>query len=244
MPQLLRALPPYAEFKPIELVGPQPPGAVLGLQVSRGSHEAVGRNVEAIFRVAPSAALVGLSGQLDAEERADSAAVLAMCGVPLVRVGSAEALELALRDTLTRPSIILHGLPAWLCTAGLNDPLLVNMFVSLLFQALGNSLPTSGMTCGPVCTDDELALERLARNAGLTQRGLRAKCARARLLPPVQWRIATRLVGHAVALQRHGGVPLTRMACEFGFTDLSSMDRAFRHHLGVTPSFVKERLGW
>jgi AraC-like DNA-binding protein len=243
MPHLLRALPPYAEFKPIELVGPQPPGAVLGLPVRRGSHEAVGRNVEAVLRVAPSAALVGISDEIDTEERVNSAAVLAMCGVPLIRVGGAEELDSELRQALTRPSVILHGAPALLRGAGLNDPLLVDMVVSLLSHTLDNSLPESGSNVA-VCTNDAAALERLARNAGLTQRGLRARCARARRFPPVQWRRGTRLVGHAVALQRHGGVPFTRLASEFGYTDLPSMDRAFRHHLGVTPSFVRERLGW
>jgi AraC-like DNA-binding protein len=84
----------------------------------------------------------------------------------------------------------------------------------------------------------------MAAAVRMTERGLRAAADRAGLPAPVQLRGLARALAQALVVQRKGEVTLTRVALELGHSHSEGLTHLLRSHFDVTPSYVRERLGW
>jgi AraC-like DNA-binding protein len=84
----------------------------------------------------------------------------------------------------------------------------------------------------------------MATEVGLSERGLRAACKAQGLPAPVRWRAWSRLFARTLCVQGDPSASQTRLALLLGDADASAFGRLFRNELGLTPSWVRQRLGW
>lgn len=82
---------------------------------------------------------------------------------------------------------------------------------------------------------EPLDLERMARQAGLSPFHFLRMFGRVLGVTPHQYLVRTRL-RRAARLLKEGGLPVTDVALEVGFADLSNFVRTFRRAAGVSPA--------
>jgi len=218
-------------------------GGVLALVATeRTGEQALHRAARQVIRLAPTASLVvGVrAAELDPER---ARRLRRAVGLPVVPV-DAHPLEPVLRRALTDPHRIGDGFHTWLRLTGVvRDSRLEALLARVVDRAADRS---RRLTAGG-WTDREAApaeVRSMARSLGLTPRGLRDLFARNRLPPPVRWKVLARTLVHAVFVQADPRVPLTRVALALGYADSQGLSHAFHQCFGVTPSFVRSRLGW
>lgn len=88
-------------------------------------------------------------------------------------------------------------------------------------------------------TDDALTLDEVAAAAGLSPFHLMRVFRRAIGVTPHQYLMRVRLM-RAVALLRDTALPVTDVAFDAGWADLSNFNRAFRRELGCSPRELRQ----
>jgi AraC-like DNA-binding protein len=127
-----------------------------------------------------------------------------------------------------------------------------------LFQAVASLIETSpgvpplpldddDLTSGHVVLsqltalgDDTPSVSQLGQDVGLSRFGVNRLVRRLTGLTPHQYRIRRRLAAAAYLL-RTTDRPVTTIAADVGWGDLSTFLHAFRHHLGCSPGAFRQR---
>jgi AraC-like DNA-binding protein len=244
MIELRRAVHPYRQFQIAELSASQPPGAILAFHISESLDAGdLRRLVDSDARVVPSAALVAILTGIEVDSGARVMADAAIAGIPVILSGDRVSLEPKLREVLTAPAVTLQSLRHWLPrAANVMDAGLVELFVKVTSQEIERVLPAERAT--PYEHRSTWRVAQMAEIMNLTPRGLHARCVREDLPGPGRWRSLARILAQALVLQRHPAIAMSRLAYEFGYPDLPGMYRDYRRHVAVTPSYIRERLGW
>jgi AraC family transcriptional regulator, transcriptional activator FtrA len=84
-------------------------------------------------------------------------------------------------------------------------------------------------------------IDRLARNAGMSERTFQRRFEAATGLPPRRWITLERLRYARELLEGDRRAPLEDVAVASGFGSLATMRHHFRRHLGMSPSAYRER---
>lgn len=102
-----------------------------------------------------------------------------------------------------------------------------------VYQRLAGSLAHARRHC-----TDPLSVGELARHAGLSVAQLERHLLALLQLTPGRWLLSLRLE----AALRHlaHGLPIAHVAAESGFSDHSAFTRAFRRHVGLTPTEYRQ----
>ena len=85
---------------------------------------------------------------------------------------------------------------------------------------------------------EDLALERLADEAGIGAHAFAAAFTKAFGIPPYRY-VIRRRVERAKTLLRSTDLPISRIACETGFASQSHLSTAFKRAIGVTPGVYR-----
>ncbi len=89
--------------------------------------------------------------------------------------------------------------------------------------------------------DEDLALERLASEAGIAAHAFSAAFAKAFGMPPYRY-VILRRIERAKRLLRHTDLPISRIACETGFASQSHLASTFRRSVGESPGAYRRLL--
>lgn len=89
---------------------------------------------------------------------------------------------------------------------------------------------------------EDLALERLAAEAGITVHAFSAAFTKAFGVPPYRY-VVQRRVERAKSLLRHSDLPISRIAYETGFASQSHLATTFKRTVGQTPGMYRRSLG-
>jgi len=81
---------------------------------------------------------------------------------------------------------------------------------------------------------EDLALERLAAEAGIASHAFAAAFTKAFGIPPYRY-VIMRRVERAKSLLRHSDLPISRIAYETGFASQSHLATTFKRSVGETP---------
>ena len=152
-------------------------------------------------------------------------------------------LEPALRKTLTRLEHFPRGFRQWLRFAGVTREDRLLKVLGRMFDPTA-LIPPNPLTGSLRRVIDWPSVPQMAEFVGLTPRGLRDAFARSKLPSPVQWKVFARDLIHAILIQSDARTPLSRLALRLGYADSHALAHAFQHSFGVTPTSVRERLGW
>ena len=106
---------------------------------------------------------------------------------------------------------------------------------SPVYQRLAASLAYARAHCA-----DPLSVQQLARHAGLSVAQLERHLLTLVQLTPSRWLLSLRL--DAAISQLSGQGTITDVAAHCGFADHSAFTRAFRRHVGLSPSAYRQRL--
>jgi AraC-like DNA-binding protein len=199
------------------------------------------RTTKRVIRMTQPAAVVAVFRNEDCDRRS-AMRLAAAAGIGAVTLEQ-DALEHALRETLTDLARLPRAFRQWLRIAGVT----AEERLVLLLGGIVGAVARQWEPGGRACAGDQarsLSVEQMANTVELTARGLRDAFARSGLPSPVQWKILARDLVHALIIQREAGKPLTRLAMSLGYADSQALSRAFHQGFGVTPSFARERLGW
>ncbi len=89
--------------------------------------------------------------------------------------------------------------------------------------------------------DEDLALERLASEAGISAHAFSAAFVKAFAMPPYRY-VILRRIERAKRLLRHTDLPISRIACETGFASQSHLASTFRRSVGESPGAYRRSL--
>jgi len=133
--RVLRAIPPYARFEETALAARHPAGTVLSLALPSSEHLLADIAVEA-RDAAPAVALVAHSVRPEASILPIADYALTM-GIPVLPREAVVHPQQALREALTEPAVLFHGLTHWLrFAAGVADMRLAHSFADVATEAL------------------------------------------------------------------------------------------------------------
>jgi AraC-like DNA-binding protein len=240
---LYQASPPYAKFAPARLAKTHAIGNVFAVVLTEDTDErAVRHATRAVIRIAPSASVLAVFAS-NSSDPARVTRLAAAAGLGVVAIDE-NPLEPALREALTSPQRLPRGFKLWLRMAGVTGE---RRLITVLGRMLGKAAQHwPGAVAGDASERDGASptVEQMAAFVGLSPRGLRDAFARNQLPSPVQWKIFARDLVHAVLIQRDATTPLSRLAMGLGYPDSQALAHAFHQCFGVTPTFVRERLGW
>lgn len=240
---LYHSRPPYARFVPAESSTPRTIGDVWGVLITEDTDPRTARRAAGtVVRAAPSAAVVAVFRRT-ASDPVRIAPVAAAAGLGAVALET-HPLDPALRCNLTSLERLSSGFRQWLRHSGVaRDERMVAVLARGLRAAVRRAQREDGDAVGGR-HGSAPSVGDMAEFAGLTPRGLRDSFARHRLPPPGQWKIFFRELVQATVVQRDPDTPLIRVALTLGYADSQALSHAFQQCFGVTPSFVRERLGW
>jgi AraC-like DNA-binding protein len=240
---LYHSRPPYSRFVPAEYSTPRTIGDVWGILITEDTDPRTLRlAVTTLVGATPSVAVVAVFRRT-ASDPLRIAPVAAAAGLAAVALET-PALDAALRRNLTSLERLPSEFRQWLRHSGIaRDDRVVAVLARGLRKAARRAQREGGVTVGGLRAGVPSVAD-MAEFAGLTPRGLRDSFARHRLPPPGQWKIFFRELVQANLVQRDPDTPLIRVAVTLGYADSQALSHAFQQCFGVTPTFVRERLGW
>lgn len=224
-------MPPYQECQaiPFDLAAAQIPPGALGILdtsgVSVGDRLRLASAAVGFRRNIPTAHLV-----LRVPERCSplvlwEISTLIRLGATAI-VGAAEPLVAAARRQLTAPIEVSRQIIDFLTLRGFVPPQSVSSYLDEIFShdAMQAAVRAAGRATG--------------------SRTLRGHLQALGLPPPTRWRQLARALVAAWHLQKDPALSGAQVAVECGYADQPGMVRGFRVQFGVTPTAVKERVGW
>jgi AraC-like DNA-binding protein len=240
---LYQTCPPYARFAPAQLATTRALGNVFAVVLTDDTDEhAVRHATRAVIRVAPSASVLAVIAG-NSSDPARATRLAAATGLSVVAMEE-NPLEPALRNALTRLQPLARGFRLWLRVADVTAEKRLITVLGQIMERATHHWPRAGAGAVPERDAEWPSVGQMAACVGLSSRGLRDAFARSRLPSPVKWKIFARDLVHAVLIQRDATTTLSRLALNLGYPDSQALAHAFQGSFGVTPSFVRERLGW
>lgn len=237
---LYQVRPPYTTFAPAQLGTTRALGNIFAVVLTEDMDEhAVRHATRSVIRAAPSASVLAVYARNGRDDPARVTRLATAAGLGVVAIDE-NPLEPALRRALTSLQRLPRAFRLWLRVAGVTAE---KRFITVLGRMLERP-SQQRPSAGPARDHEWPTVEQMAAFVGLSPRGLRDAFARNRLPSPVQWKIFARDLVHAVLIQRDATTPLSRLALNLGYPDSQALAHAFQQGFGVTPTFVRERLGW